>query len=57
MLRKNNTKSVAVASAPQAQASNGDMTINAPSELLNLLTSQQQTIWTLTQTIDRLTSK
>lgn len=26
-------------------------------ELLQILTSQQQTIWTLTQTIDRLTSK
>ena len=37
-------KSVSVQDSPQATISNGDMAINAPVELLNLLTSQQETI-------------
>lgn len=56
MLRKNNLKNMAVASAPQANASNGDMSIQAPTELLNLLTSQQETIRSLSGTIERLTT-
>ena len=55
MLRKNNLKNMAVASAPQANASNGDMSIQAPAELLQLLTSQQETIKSLSRTIERLT--
>ena len=55
MLRKNNPKNVAIASAPQSNASNGDMKIDAPEELLKLLSSQQDTINTLSRTIDRLT--
>ena len=57
MLRKNNAKNIAVASAPQANASNGDMSIQAPAELLQILTSQQDTIKILSSTIERLTLK
>lgn len=44
-------KSVSVLDSPQATISNGDMAINAPAELLNLLTSQQETIKRLTEII------
>lgn len=44
-------KSVSVLDSPQATISNGDMAINAPTELLNLLTSQQDTIKRLTEII------
>lgn len=44
-------KSVSVQDSPQATISNGDMAINAPTELLNLLTSQQDTIKRLTEII------
>lgn len=57
MLRKNNPKNIAVTSAPHSNSSNGDMKIDAPVELLNLISSQQDTIRTLSNTIDRLTSK
>lgn len=57
MLRKNNTKNIAVASAPQANASNGNLTVEAPAEMLSLLASQQDTIATLSRTIESLTSK
>lgn len=57
MLRKNNAKNIAMASAPQSNASNGDMSIQAPAELLNLLTSQQETIRSLSGTIERLTTE
>ena len=56
MLRKNNAKNIALASAPQANASNGDMSIQAPAELLQLLTSQQETIKSLSRTIEHLTT-
>ncbi len=56
MLRKNNAKNIAVASAPQSNASNGDMSIQAPAELLQLLTSQQETIKSLSRTIEHLTT-
>lgn len=57
MLRKNNTKNIAVASAPQANASNGDLSVSTPPEFLTLLASQQETIATLSRTIESLTSK
>lgn len=57
MLRKNNLKNMAVASAPQANASNGDMSIQAPAELLALLTSQQETIKSLSRTIEHLATE
>lgn len=44
-------KSVSVLDSPQATISNGDMAINTPTELLNLLTSQQDTIKRLTEII------
>lgn len=44
-------KSVSVQDSPRATISNGDMAINAPAELLNLLTSQQETIKRLTEII------
>ena len=51
MLRKNNAKNMTVSDSPQATVSNGDMAINAPAELLALLTSQQETIKKLTEII------
>ena len=57
MLRRNTPKNVAIASAPQSNASNGDIKIDAPAELLKLLSSQQDSISILSKTIDRLTSK
>jgi len=57
MLRKNNTKNIAVASAPQSNASNGDLSVSAPPEFLTLLASQQETIATLSRTIESLTNK
>ena len=57
MLRKNNAKNIALASAPQSNASNGDMSIQAPVELLQLLTSQQQAINNLSETIKTLAAK
>lgn len=57
MLRKNNAKNIAMASAPQSNASNGDMSIQAPAELLALLTSQQQTINNLSEIIKTLAAK
>ena len=56
MLRKNNAKNIALASAPQSNASNGDMSIQAPAELLQLLTRQQETIKSLSRTIEHLTT-
>ena len=55
MLRKNNAKNIAMASAPQSNASNGDMSIQAPAELLALLTSQQETIRIQADIISNLT--
>lgn len=55
MLRKNNGKNIAMATAPQANASNGDLSIQAPAELVTLLASQQETINSLSKTIERLT--
>lgn len=55
MLRKNNAKNIALASAPQSNASNGDMSIQAPAELLALLTSQQETIRIQADIISNLT--
>lgn len=57
MLRKNNAKNMTVSDSPQATVSNGDMAIQAPTELLQLLTSQQDTIKILSSTIERLTLK
>ena len=51
MLRKNNAKNMTVSDSPQATVSNGDMSINAPKELLALLLSQQETIKSLTEII------
>ena len=57
IIKKEVEKSVAVASAPQSNASNGDMSIQAPAELLQLLTSQQQTINNLSEIIKTLAAK
>ena len=67
MLRKSTPKaqqqeekvpSMAVsATAPSSNACNGNLTINAPQEIIMLLTSQQQTIQDLTSTIKILTTK
>lgn len=50
-------KSLSVSDSPQATVSNGDMAINAPAELLNLLTSQQETINRLTGIIENMSNK
>ncbi len=55
MLRKNNGKNLNVSDSPQATVSNGDMAIQAPVELLNLLTSQQETIRIQADIISNLT--
>ena len=57
MLRKNNAKNIAVASAPQANASNGDLSINAPAQLLDLISNQQKSINDLAQALKSLTDK
>lgn len=53
MLRKNNAKNMTVSDSPQATVSNGDMSINAPASLLDLLASQQETIKELTAIISK----
>ena len=55
MLRKNNGKNLNVSDSPQATVSNGNMAIQAPVELLNLLTSQQETIRIQADIISTLT--
>lgn len=57
MLRKNNAKNVNITSGPQSLAGDGTLTVEAPSQLLSIIVSQQETINRLSQTIDRLTSK
>ena len=47
---------VAMATAPSAIANNGEMKNLAPAELLSLLTSQQESIKALTETVRNLTS-
>lgn len=46
MLRKNTPKNsnIAIASAPQATANNGDMRVEAPAQLLDIIAKQQDTI-------------
>lgn len=56
MLRKNNAKNVNIASGPQSLAGDGTLTVEAPSQLLSIIVSQQETINRLSQTIDRLTT-
>ena len=53
MLRKNNGKSVNVIESPQTNISNGNMTIEAPAELITLISSQQETISKLTDFISK----
>ena len=48
MVKKKQGRNLKVTDSPQATVSNGDMSINAPAELLALLTSQQETIKKLT---------
>ncbi len=55
MLRKKNGKSVNVIESPQTNISNGDLTIQAPVELVALLTSQQETIKMQASIISQLT--
>lgn len=56
MLRKNNTKSINIASGPQSNAGSGNLTVEAPSQLLAVIASQQETINRLSATVDRLTT-
>lgn len=57
MLRKNNYKNVAIASGYQTNASNGNIAMEQPVELLSILKSQQDTIHKQTDIINRLTLK
>ena len=56
MLRKNNQKNsnIAIASAPQATANNGDMRVEAPAQLLDIIAKQQETIAKQASIIDNL---
>lgn len=54
MLRNSPSGNIAVASAPHSHASNGDMKVEAPAELVSLITSQQETISRLSKTIEKL---
>lgn len=54
MLRKNNTKSINIASGPQSNAGSGNLTVEAPSQLLAIIASQQETINRQACIIDRL---
>ena len=56
MIRQEVEKTVAMATAPSAIANNGEMRNLAPTELLSLLTSQQESIKALTETVRNLTS-
>jgi hypothetical protein len=55
MIRQDVEKTVAMATAPSAIANNGEMKNLAPTELISLLVSQQDTIKILSSTIERLT--
>ena len=57
MLRKNNGKSVNVIESPQTNISNGNMTIEAPAELVALITGQQETIKMQASIISQLTKQ
>ena len=57
MIRQEVEKTVAMATAPSAIANNGEMRNLAPAELLALLTSQQETINSLSRTIEHLTTE
>lgn len=56
MLRKNTPKNsnIAIASAPQATANNGDMRVEAPAQLLDIIAKQQDTISRQSELIERL---
>lgn len=55
MLRKNNTKNINITSGPQSLAGDGTLTVEAPSQFLSIIVSQQETINRLSETVDRLT--
>lgn len=54
MLRKEDAKQVAMATAPQSNASNGDLNIEVSSDLVSIISKQQETIARLSRTIDKL---
>lgn len=54
MFRKSPVGNLAVASAPHSNAANGDMKVEAPAELVSLISSQQETINRLSKTIEHL---
>lgn len=54
MLRKNNSKNVNVTSSPQSNVTNGDMKIEAPAQLLDIVQQQQATISRQSELIERL---
>lgn len=56
MVKKKQGRNLKVTDSPQATVSNGDMSINAPKELLALLVSQQETIKQQSETIKDLIS-
>lgn len=56
MLRKNNSKNVNVTSSPQSNVANGDMKIEAPAQLLDIVQQQQATIATQAAIIQSLLS-
>lgn len=57
IVREETAKTVAMAMGPQSIANNGDLKNEVSQEFLTLLASQQETIATLSRTIESLTSK
>jgi len=57
IIRQETAKTVAMATAPQSIANNGSLKNEVSPEIMNLLTSQQNTIATLSKTIESLISK
>ena len=53
MIKKKYSKNLNVSFSPQATVANGDMTIEAPAELIALITSQQETILKLTDMVSK----
>lgn len=54
MLRKNNSKNINITSGPQSIAGDGTLNVAAPAQLLDIISSQQETINRQASIIDRL---
>lgn len=57
MLRKNNSKNINITSGPQSIAGDGTLNVTAPAQLLDIISSQQETINRQAAIIQQLTVK